>query len=314
MSVLLLLLAVFAAPARGAEVADRIAAVIGDEVIALSEIYELGAAFIDEQCKGPDPSCRSEMERQILETLMLRVLIRQELAALDLDIQSADLDRAIDQIARENGLESMDRLRREVEVSGIAWDVYREQVREQLRQMRFQEAIIRPRITVTDDELLDLYKRSTRDYEQPPEAVISAITFEITEEGGGIVGAVTRAGDIRQRLLSGELTWEDALTEYHSGKFTGPGGSFPPMKKGELMPALDAVVFQTAEGQVAEPVVVAGTVFLVKVLEFRSSGVRSFEEAKEQLREKVFAAKMEEQVEQWYLETQKQASIRILLD
>lgn len=299
-----------------ASMVDRVAAVVDDEVIAMSEVYELGGSFIQEQCPEPvQPSCRYEIEMQVLDSLIMRVLMRHELSRLGLDISSEDLDRTIDQIARDNGLDGRDHLRREIEASGLRWDAYREQLREQLRQLRFQEAIIRPRIQVSEDELLDLYRRSARDFSEPPTATIEAIVFPLAASGeDGMVEGIALARTIRQQILDGELTWEAAVEQYHSGKFARPDGTMPPVKQGDLMPALDTVVFAAQEGDITEPVLVAGYVFLVRVDSLQSSGVLPFEEAKPQLREAVYMSKVEAQVDQWYLQARRQTAVRVLIE
>lgn len=315
LAVTALLAALFLSSPADAVLVDRVAAVVDDEVIALSEVYELGGPYIDERCPDPgDDTCRRKMELQVLDSLILRVLMRHELQKLGLDITKDEMDRTIDQIARDNGLEGRDRLRAEVESAGMRWDAYEEQLREQLRQMRFQEAIIRPRITVTKDEMVDLYKRTVREYERPPRATFQALTLPVPEGGEtALVETVARAREIRQQILAGELTWEEAIAQYHSGLVT-PDGSMPPVKKGDLTPALDTAVFSTEPGGIAEPVVVAGTVFLVKVIDVESSGVVPYEEAEPKLREQLYDAKVAEQVEQWYLQARRQSSVKVLLE
>ncbi|MBW1876806.1 MAG: hypothetical protein JRJ84_00445 [Deltaproteobacteria bacterium] len=81
-----------------------------------------------------------------------------------------------------------------------------------------------------------------------------------------------------------------------------------------MTPALDAAVFSTEPGAIAEPVVVVGSVFLVKVIEMESSGVVPYEEAEPQLRERLYNTKVTEQVEQWYLQARRQSAVKVLLE
>ncbi len=316
LTVLLLSWLAFAPGVASAALVDRIAAVVDKEVIALSEIYELGESYITEKCPTQRVRCVRERELEVLETLILRVLVRKELRDLDLDVTSDETDRAIAQIARENNIESPERLRLEVEASGLRWEVYREQLTEQIRQMKFQEAVIRPRITVSQDELVDQYRRSARDLSAPATVTVQAITLKVAPDAGesGLVEAITFAHALRQRVLDGELTWADAVTQHHSGQFTGPDGMLPPVKEGDLMPALDKAVFGAQEGEIPEPVLAASTIFLVKILKRTASGVLPLEEVQDQLREQIYAQKSEEQVEQWYVQARKRTSVKVLLE
>jgi len=300
--------------ARAAMV-DRVAAVVDDQVIALSEVYQLGGQYIEQQCPGGTAECRRKMELQILDTLIMRELMKEELKKLDLDVTDQELDRATDQIARENHFDGVDGLRKAVTGSGIAWDVYRGQLEEQIRQLKFNEAVIQPRIQITDDELLDLYKRSKRDYVSSPTAKVQAITLRVPDGSGeqGMVDTVTKARDIRQKVLDGTLSWDDAVEQYHSGMFTGPDGMLPPVKKGDLTQALDKAIFAAKKGEIPEPILVKSTVFLVKVLDLQDGGAKPFDEVKDALRKKLTDQKAEEQLEQWYQQAKRKASVKILL-
>jgi peptidyl-prolyl cis-trans isomerase SurA len=304
-------------PALGARAAmvDRIAAVVDDQVIALSEVYDLGGQYIEQQCPGEDPVCRRKMELQILDTLVMRALIEEELKKLDLDVTDQELDRATDQIARENSLDGVDGLRKAVEASGLAWDVYRAQLKEQIRQLKFNEAVIQPRVQISDDELLDLYKRTKDDYASSPTAKVQAITIRVPDGSGqqGMVDTVTKARDVRQQVIDGTLSWDDAVKQYHSGMFTGPDGMLPPVKKGDLTEALDKAIFASKAGDIPEPILVKGTVFLLKVLDLQQGGTKSFDDVKDELRSKLSDQKGEEQLQQWYQQAKRKASVKILL-
>ena len=79
------------------DVVDRVAAVVNNEVIALSEIYELGGGFIERQCSGraQTDDCWPAAEKNVLDSLIQRVLVKQELSRLGMKISAEDLQRAI---------------------------------------------------------------------------------------------------------------------------------------------------------------------------------------------------------------------------
>ena len=59
---------------------DRIAALVNDEVISLSEVYDFGGDAIEQACGSFGGSeCRLREERSGLDELVRRTLIRQEL-------------------------------------------------------------------------------------------------------------------------------------------------------------------------------------------------------------------------------------------
>ena len=99
----------------------------------------------------------------MLDELVKRSLIRAELATLGMQVTGLEVDQAIDSIVRDNGFPDRQTLKKEIELSGLRWDAYREQLLETLRVQRFQQVVLAPRVTVTDDEVEDMFKRTSRD-------------------------------------------------------------------------------------------------------------------------------------------------------
>ena len=168
-----------------AEVVDRVAAVVNDEVITLSDIYVLGESFIESNVAGaPDPdTVRRTLELEVLDALILRTLIAQEIERLGLGVTEVELDRTVDDIARRNALDRGS-LRREVERGGMPWEAYLEELRENLRQMKFNQAVIRPRIAVNEDELLDAYRRMIGSMDLPQQVQLGAIFLALDAAAG----------------------------------------------------------------------------------------------------------------------------------
>lgn len=313
--VLCALIAVVAAPAHAA-VVDRIAAVVNEDVVTLSEVYDLGAPFIEQRCASDEtPDCVRQAELEVLDALIRRALVAQELEQLDLSVTGEEVDRAIDQIARENGLEDRDTLRSEVERSGMPWETYRDQITEQLRELKFNENVIRPRISVSENELLDFYKRTARDYAGPEVADLEAMLFQVTPEMDDAARAalIDRARAIAAEVNAGQRDWAKTVAELDQGPYRERAGKMGTFKKGELNERIDSVVFATAEGRVSEPIDVGNAILLVRVVDKRTTDILPFEQVKEQIRGKVYQDKIRDEAEQWYQQARRRAAVRILL-
>ena len=294
---------------------DRIAAIVNDDVIALSEVYELGDAFIRQSCPRMQDTCVDRAEADVVESLIQARLVRQELYKLGLQVTAEEIDRTIDQISRENGLADRVALREEVERAGMTWEAYREQLTEQLRQLKFNESVIRPRIQVREDEVQERYRRATRDYQGPPVATVEALALALPEDRTpeDLVMAVTRASEIAASVRSGEVEWKAAVAEHDSGLYAPRDGEMGSFRQGELMTSLDEVVFSLELEQISEPVLVGNAVFLVKVTELRESDVLSYDEAAPRIREQLYQEKVEREVEEWTAAARKKAAIRVLV-
>jgi peptidyl-prolyl cis-trans isomerase SurA len=292
---------------------DRVAATVNEDVIALSEIYELGGEFIEQRCAGDMlPACRKEAELEVLDALIQRTLMKQELTELGLDVTGEDIDRGIDSMVRQYGLLDREELRREIERQGVPWDVYRDQLAEQLRQIKFTENVIRPRISVSDNEVQDLYQRTAREYAAPSEAEVEAFAISVPE-GADKAAEMERMRQIVAELNEGKRDWLATVKELDFGPYKDRDGKLGRFKKGQLAPAMEGVVFSIEPGKVGPPLDLGSQILVVKVVALHQSGVRPLAEIEPQIRDQLFQQKIEEQLEQWYQQARRRAAIRILL-
>jgi parvulin-like peptidyl-prolyl isomerase len=314
---LILLGALLAAHAQSAPVVDRIAAVVNDDVVVLSEVYELGDGFIRQRCPELGEPCTTEAELEVLDALIRRALINQELKRLDLDVSAADVDQAIDRTVQQYGLPDRQALKTEIEASGKRWDQYREELFEYLRDQAFKGRVLAPRVTITDDEIRDFYNDSARKVVKPVARVSGfgvALPPGVTpEQEAEIAGKV---GEVVTQLNEQKLAWDEAVRLYDAGlSSTFAGQEFSP---GDLIDPISQVVFNAPVG-VAQPLLKLpyGNTFVFVVLRVDEKGEKSeaapFEEIEEELRNQVFQEKLLDAEEEWYQRARREAAVDVKL-
>ena len=78
-----------------AETIDRVAAVVNNEVITLSDVYNIGADYI----ASAQPKVR-QAELEVLDSLILRKLVEQEIVRLGQDVTEEELRAALMDVAK----------------------------------------------------------------------------------------------------------------------------------------------------------------------------------------------------------------------
>lgn len=301
-----------AAFAQDRHVVDRVAAVVDDDVIALSEVYDLGGPFIAQSCPGALPSCVWEAENEVLDALIEASLVRRELERLQMSITGTDVDQSIDRIVREYGMEDRAALRREVETSGTSWEVYIEQVEQQLRTQRFTQVVLAPRVSISDDELLDFYQRTARGESSPTVRVEALGVTIIAEERADQEAELV---ELRDRLNAGTLTYEEAQQRFDVAQLgKALGGRF--FEQGQLVGALDAVAFAEAGAATfVGPIEVSGLLALLRVAEtgVAEGDVQPLEQVREAVRAKLFEEEVERARREWTQRARRQSAVRLLL-
>lgn len=292
------------------KVVDRVAAVVNDEVIVLSEVYTLGGDYIEDAVTSGGEPARKVAEHAVLERLIERVLIDQQITELKLDVTEQDIDRAIDDLARRNGLDR-DGLRRELERQGMTWDGYRDELRAQLRDLKFQQSVLRPRITITDDELQDAWLRSGG-ASGSDVATVQGVVLAVPKDADAVaLDAVRARAQEAIAKLDGGAPFAEIAAAYDEGPYKALGGEMGSFKRGELVPALDGPVFSSPIGK---PVVVeTPTALFVLRVQKREKVDSGFEEAKDALAEQIFMARMEDEKERWFQQARRAAVVKIAL-
>lgn len=291
-------------------ITDRVSAVVNDEVITLSEVYELGADYIEDAVTSGGEAMRRPAEHAVLERLIERRLVEQQIAALGIDVTEQELDKAIDEVARRNGMDR-DQVRTAVEQQGMDWETFRSEQREQLRELKFQRSVLQPRVTVTEDELRDAYLRAG-----------GALGGEVLTLQGMLLG-VPRGGDeaaiaaVRARAqealgkLRAGTPFAEVAATYDEGATKSTGGEMGEFQRGQLVPALDEPVFAATPG--APFLVELPTAIFVFNVTGRSRKDTGLDAVREELTNQLFQARMEDEQARWYEQARRAAVVRVLL-
>ncbi|RME24544.1 MAG: hypothetical protein D6798_10955 [Deltaproteobacteria bacterium] len=308
---LAVLLALAPAPASAA-IVDRVAAVVNDEVITLSEVYDFAGDYI-EQRAAAGPESRRAAELEVLDSLIQRALIRQEIVELGIDVTDLDVDRAIDDIARRNGMDR-DQLRDAVQAQGMSWTQYRDEIKEGLRQQQFTGYIMQTRITVDEDELRDLYNRWLADH--PPAEVLDLGAYLVPlppdADPATVEAAIARAEAGRQRVAAGE-DFVAVARELDSGAFAAHDARIGVLKDSELRPELAEPVRATPKGSTTPPIVTDAGVMVVYVFDRRQEPPPSFEDMRDELEQQLYQDLIDDEIEQWVQQARRQAAVEVKL-
>ena len=140
-------------PAPRVQLVDRIVAVVGKEVVTMSELADR-RDYAERQLRrqGTPLPDRALLERQILERLITDKAQLQLARDSGIRVEEAQLDRTIDRIAEQNRL-SLPEFRQSLEKDGVAFERFREEVRQQIVMQRLREREVDDRIEVTDAEI-----------------------------------------------------------------------------------------------------------------------------------------------------------------
>lgn len=178
-AILLLSLAIGASiGATAGEVIDRIAAVVGTEVITLSEVNHVANLLL----KDPTGPIREipfgEREAwardRALQSLIDQAILNRELNKRQIEVTPAELERTLLGVLRQNKMTAA-ALQKELAHKGIPFGDYKRQLAGQVRQYKFIQEIAGSKVQVTEEEIRRAYESSPHAKTTPFEAAAPAI-------------------------------------------------------------------------------------------------------------------------------------------
>jgi peptidyl-prolyl cis-trans isomerase SurA len=309
-----------AAPAEPkAVLVDGIAAVVGSEIILVSDVVERSRgvfAEIEAQSRqsGRRPPVGEErilVMREVLEAMIDDILIQQQAEELKLSVTADEVEAAIENVAAENGLDR-ETFERAVAAQGMDMVSYRADMRRNLLRFKVINLKVRGRVKITDVEAREYYNNLVRDVRTAGWFEGAHILVRVPRGARAVEVARLRkrAEEIRDRIAAGE-SFEAVAKEASDDAATAPrGGSLGVRKPGEIPAVLDRVFVDMEPGEVVGPVRTPAGFHVVKLVAREELGVQPFADVRQRIINQLVQEEMVRQERIWL----KELRLRTFID
>ena len=267
------LLAYSAWATAAAEPLDAIIAVVNDDVVMASEInrmFERVKAELQQQRGDPPPD--AALRRQVLERLIVMKIQLQLAAQTGLKVDDDTLNRAVSNIASENGM-PLARFREAVERDGYDFAQFREDVRNEIIISRLRQREVSNLVHVSDREI-DNYlatqvQQDTIEMEYRLAHILVATPQAASEEDAE--KARKKAEKLLRRVRAGEdfLRMAASISDDPQALDSGDLGW---RKAGEVPTVFSEAVTSLREGEVSDVIGSPSGYHIIKLLGVRSAG------------------------------------------
>ena len=303
-------------PAR-ARIIDRVAAVVNDEVITLSEVEDAAALQLRKLVEVKDPVTREQMRqrqlRRSLDELVGHRLMLQEATRAHITISGQDVQRHLDTVMERQKWDDQ-QLRMYLTSQGLTMAEFRAQVREQLLRQRVIRRFLGGKVNVSEGDLLDYYRqRKTQlatEYELEAAHIVLRVPAGASPEEEAAIRQ--RARELLARAQAGE-DFEELARRYSEGPAAKQGGYLGTFRRGSLDPGLEDTLFELEPGAVGGPVRTGFGYHVVKALARKALPVPTFEESKAALRRELLDKRMGAAMAKWIEELKAKAFIETRL-
>jgi peptidyl-prolyl cis-trans isomerase SurA len=300
-----------AKPAAGADSVAR----VNNDVITLSDYQKAEQQLRDEvarDCQGcPQDQIDAQFKAQqkdLLRGMIDQSLMVQRTKDMGISVES-DLAKRLDEVRQQNGLATLDDLRKGVEASGLTWEDYKTTIRNGLLQKELVQREVSSHVDITSDEVKQYYEAHLQEFTLPERVVLSEISLSTEGKSPEEFAAVrSKAEGLRTSVLNGD-DFHQVARLYSQGSTAKEGGGLGTFKRGELSPQLEAAVFQISKGQISDVIQTRTGFEVLKVEDHLQAGLQPMDEVEAAIRKTIYAQKMQPRMRDYLAELREQSYI-----
>jgi peptidyl-prolyl cis-trans isomerase SurA len=298
-----------------ARVVEKIAAVVGNQIVLASEVEEKAAILMQDLNRITDPDKRaaraSSLRREVLDRLIDDELILQQASELKLTVSSEQIDASIEEIKKQNNIDDK-QLRDALRAQGMTMSAYRADLKRQLLRFRVLNVAVGSRVNVSDDEVKAYYDRHMK--EMANVQVRASHVFVAIPEGadvGAVADKQAQAEKILKRAKAGEDFAKLARELSDDAATRGEGGDLGYFGKDMLPKPIEEMVFAMKPGDIRGPVRADRGFHVIKLVDRKTKDPKPLEEVRDDIRMQLRQKDMERQTKVYLAELRKKALVDI---
>jgi peptidyl-prolyl cis-trans isomerase SurA len=303
------------APA-GARVIDRVAAIVNNEIITLSEVDEAIKKRPDvmQELERAAPDQREifldKMRSQALDQLIAEKLLEAEMRKKDLRASELEIERAFEGMIQANKT-TREKFVEELKRRGMTVAAYREELGKQLQRRLLLDMLFRQHIKVSDEDVKTFYAQNVNAVRADTTEYCVSIILRHTPSGmkeADVAEQKKVATQVRDRLRMGE-DFAALAKQFSQDPKASEGGDIGCFGKGVMVAQFEKAVQALKKGETSDVIETPQGFYLVRVNDIKGSSVLPFDQVKENIRMKLTQDALERQVTRWVDEQKKKAFI-----
>jgi peptidyl-prolyl cis-trans isomerase SurA len=301
-------IAVFAIPLF-AVVVDKIVVVVNGEAITereieriLDPIYEQyrGLYYGDELIKKLE-----EVRRKVIDQLVDDRLILSEAKKLDVQIPEKDIDTRVNEVSRR--FPNQQAMEAALTQQGLSLKELRKNYKEQMMVRRLIDGKIGATISISPVELKEYFEKHSNEFVTPEQVKLLNILVR-PKECLPNDKADELIRDIQKKLKDG-ADFGELAKQYSEGPNAAEGGDMGHVKKGDILPDIEKVIFELKPGEVSDIIKTNMGYHIFKVIERSDRQCRDFSSVRHEIEETIYREKIKDKIRAWVFNLKKNAYI-----
>ena len=307
-----------------AEIIEQILVKVNGEIFTKSDLEQRQVAALRQKGQQidlkSDPSNQQlrkaldEITPQIMVEAVDEMLLVQRGKELGYKLSDEQFKGVLDNIKKENKLENEEQFQAALKAENITMADLRRNLERSMIVQRVQQNEVMGKIGVSEDEARRYYDSHLNEFTTPQSITLREILVAVPSDGkalnvGADEAAKTRAEGIRERVTKGVETFEKVAAEVSDAPSKANAGLIGPINLSDLAADLRKMVDSMKPGEISSVTRMARGYQIYKLEVLTTAQTMPFEQAREQISERVFTDKRKAEWQKYLEKLRAQAII-----
>jgi parvulin-like peptidyl-prolyl isomerase len=306
-----------------AEIFEQILVKVNGEIFTKTDLENAQIAVLRQRGQQVDPKsdpkneqlrhALNEVTPQIMVDAIDQMLIVQRGKELGYKLSDEQFKTAIDSIKKENKIETDEQFQAALKQENMTMADLRRNFERQMIRSRVEQNEVLGKVGVSDDEARAYYDAHQTEFTTPPTIAVREILVAVPSDPKGINVAVddqakARAEAIRTRILAGE-SFDKLAAEVSDAASKTNAGLIGPLSLNDLSPELRKVIEPLKVGEITGVLRDSRGYQILKLESSTPAKTMPFEQARDQIGERVFTGKRKDEYKKYLDKLRAQAII-----
>jgi peptidyl-prolyl cis-trans isomerase SurA len=320
---LILAMAAATAVARG-EIIEQILVKVNGDIFTKTDLEQRQVAALRQKgqqfdLKGDQGNAQlrkalDDITPQIMVDAVDEMVILQRGKELGYKLGDDQFKKVVDDIRRENKIETDEQFQAALKSENMTMADLRRNLEKQMIVQRVQQNEVLGKIGVTEDEARKYYDAHKSEFTTPPSVTLREIQVSVANDARGVnvsaeEAAKARIDELRARVTTGREPFDKIATELSEAPSKANGGLIGPISLNDVAPQLRTLIEAMKPGDVSEPIRIARGFQILKLETTTQAQTLPFEQARDQISERVFTDKRKAEFQKYIEKLRAQAII-----
>src|SRR5579863_4297791 len=300
-----------------AAVVEEIIARVNNDIITQSDYQHADMQLKDEiahDCQNclPDKLAAEykDQQKDLLRGLIDQSLMVQRAKDMGISVES-DLVKRLDDVRKQNNMNSIEELEKAVEGSGLPWEDYKTQIRNGMLTQEVIRREVGSHINIPNEEVKTYYDAHSQEFTRPEQVVLTEIFLSTEGKSPEEMESVQKkTEDLRNRVVKGD-DFNEIAKRYSEGSTAKDGGDLGTFQRGQLSPQLEAIVFKMEKNQITDVIQTKTGFEVLKVENHFQAGLQPLDKVENEVMNKLYMEKMQPQMRDYLGQLREESYVMV---